>query len=413
MRKSIIVFSILCGVIFFGCDSKERPTESSTTSTEQAEAEDSTFTNDQSTDSILSKPPVNLVDTFYDNFAGLYAGDTNTIKQVIDTAEWPMWLEYSKTFRADFIRADNAIRQGVDRWRDSVLNTKIDQSLDLVYLFSGPDVLYPRLFFPDAQNVYMCALEPVDPLPDYTTFSSARIAQYQQDMKAAFENIVGDSYYITSFMTSELRSEVRGVLPMMLVTAKIKGGTIEEVFFFEPNNEGQIDTASSDTASGVSMKVRYPDNKVQQYIYYSGNLGDEAYGTMMGLDSNQALRTYLNNFPKYNSFVKAASYIPHMTQDFSYAIDVIAQSESIFQDPTGLSCSMVTKDKERTMYIMGTMKEGCKPLSHFDWISFDCLIDYYKNNKALILEEPPFKFGYQKRQGACAPCFNYQLIVKK
>ena len=102
-----------------------------------------------------------------------------------------------------------------------------------------------------------------------------------------------------------------------------------------------------------------------------------------------------------------------MTQDFSYAIDVIAQSESIFQDPTGLSCSMVTKDEERTMYIMGTMKEGCKPLSHFDWISFDCLIDYYKNNKALILEEPLFKFGYQKRQGACAPCFNYQLIVKK
>ena len=44
------------------------------------------------------------------------------------------------------------------------------------------------------------------------------------------------------------------------------------------------------------MKVRYPDNKVQQYIYYSGNLGDEAYGTMMGLDSNQALRTYLNKF---------------------------------------------------------------------------------------------------------------------
>ena len=246
MRKSIIVLSILCGVIFFGCDSKERPTESSTTSTEQAEAEDSTFTNDQSTDRILSKPPVNLVDTVYDNFAGLYAGDTNTIKQVIDTAEWPMWLEYSKTFRADFIRADNAIRQGVDRWRDSVLNTKIDQSLDLVYLFSGPDVLYPRLFFPDAKNVYMCALEPVDPLPDYTTFSSARIAQYQQDMKAAFENIVGDSYYITSFMTSELRSEVRGVLPMMLVTAKIKGGTIEEVFFFEPNNEGQIDTAAVD-----------------------------------------------------------------------------------------------------------------------------------------------------------------------
>ena len=120
-----------------------------------------------------------------------------------------------------------------------------------MYLFSGPDVLYPRLFFPDAKNVYMCALEPVDPLPDYTTFSSARIAQYQQDMKAAFENIVGDSYYITSFMTSELRSEVRGVLPMMLVTAKIKGGTIEEVFFFEPNNEGQIDTASSDTASVI------------------------------------------------------------------------------------------------------------------------------------------------------------------
>ena len=412
MRKSSVILSLLSGMIFFACSTKESPTASGQDSPAPDETQDSTpIVAD--TEIIQEPAPILIVDTFYDNFAGLYAGDTNTIKSVIDTVDWPSWIEYSKKFREGFVRADNALRQGVDLWRDSILNTKIDESLDLVYLFSGPDVLYPRMFFPDADNVYMCALEPVNALPDYTSFSANKVEQYQKDIKAAFENIVGDSYYITSYMSSELRSDVEGVLPMMLVTAKIKGGTIEEVFFFEPDKEGAIDTVENGKANGVSIRVRYPDNEVQQYIYYSGNIGNEEYAGKAGLKANSNLRTYFENFPVHNSFIKAASYIPHNTRGFSIAVDAIYDGEAIFQDPTGIKCSMASRDTSRTMYVMGTMKNGCKPLHHFEWITFDCLISYFRNNKDLILEEPPFKFGYQKRQKECAPCFNYQLIVKK
>lgn len=399
-------------MVFLACSEKESPTTSNQDSSAPVVDQDSTLVVPDTT-SIQVPEPAQIIDTFYDNFAGLYAGDTNTIKAIIDTTDWPSWMEYSKNFREGFVRADNALRQGVDRWRDSVLNTRIDESLDLVYLFSGPDVLYPRLFFPDAKNVYMCALEPVNVLPDYTSFSVQNVAQYQQSIKAAFENIIGDSYYITSYMSSELRSEVEGVLPMMLVTAKIKGGTIEEVFFFEPDKEGAIDTVENGKANGVSIRVRYPDNKVQQYLYYSGNIGNEEYAEKPGLNTNANLRAYFENFPVHNSFIKAASYIPHDTRGFSIAVNAIYDSEAIFQDPTGIKCSMVSQDTSRTMYVMGTMKNGCKPLHHFEWITFDCLISYFRNNKELILEEPPFKFGYQKRQKECAPCFNYQLIVKK
>ena len=412
MIRSSIFLSFLSGIIFCACSAKESSTASSPDSPANVVSRDTTpvVPNVEITQEII---PVQIVDTFYDNFAGLYAGDTNTIKAVIDTADWSSWMEYSKKFREGFVRADNALRQGVDRWRDSVLNSKIDESLDLVYLFSGPDVLYPRLFFPDASNVYMCALEPVNALPDYTSFSVNKVEKYQQDIKAAFENIVGDSYYITSYMSSELRSDVEGVLPMMLVTAKIKGGTIEEVFFFEPDKEGAIDTIENGKANGVSIRVRYPDNKVQQYIYYSGNIGNEEYGGKAGLVANANLRAYFENFPVHNSFIKAASYIPHDTRGFSIAVDAIYNGEAIFQDPTGIKCSMASRDTSRIMYVMGDMKNGCKPLHHFHWITFDCLISYFRNNKDLILEEPPFKFGYQKRQKECAPCFNYQLIVKK
>ena len=143
----------------------------------------------------------------------------------------------------------------------------------------------------------MCALEPVNALPDYPSFSANKVEQYQQDIKAEiFENIVGDSYYITSYMSSELRSDVEGVLPMMLVTAKIKGGTIEEVFFFEPDKEGAIDTIENGKANGVSIRVRYPDNKVQQYIYYSGNIGNEEYAGKAGLKANPNREHILKTF---------------------------------------------------------------------------------------------------------------------
>ena len=201
MRKSGIILSLLSGMIFFACSEKESPTASSPDSPATVETQD-TAPVVPDTEIIQEPIPDRIVDTFYDNFAGLYSGDTNTIKAIIDSADWPFWMEYSKNFRDELVRNDNALRQGVDRWRDSILNSKIDKSLDLVYLFSGPDVLYPRLFFPDARNVYMCALEPVNALPDYTSFSANKVEQYQQDMKAAFENIVGDSYYITSYMLS-------------------------------------------------------------------------------------------------------------------------------------------------------------------------------------------------------------------
>ena len=166
-----------------------------------------------------------------------------------------------------------------------MLNTKIDESLDLVYLFSGPDVLYPRLFFPDASTVYMCALEPVNALPDYPSFSANKVEQYQQDIKAAFENIVGDSYYITSYMSSELRSDVEGVSYDACYRQNQRRNN-EEVFFFEPDKEGAIDTIENGKANGVSIRVRYPDNKVQQYIYYSGNIGNEEYAGKAGLKAN-------------------------------------------------------------------------------------------------------------------------------
>lgn len=365
----------------------------------------------------LLQHPKPLIDTFYNDFAGLYAGDTNTIKALIDSADWPIWMNYSKQFREEFIQKDTSLRKGIDDWRLNVLNPKIDGNLDLLYLFSGPDILYPRLFFPDASSVYMFALEPVELLPNYSAFTLEEEVIYQDEILHAFRNIVGDSYFITDYMEDDLESTlVKGVLPIMLVTAKIKGGTIEEVFFFEPNKNGGMDTITGvleDAANGVSVRVRYPDDKVQQYLYYSGNLGDERYGKLVGLDSNQNLRSYFNQLPQYNGFIKAASYIPHLEKDFSYAIDILSKSESIFQDPTGLSCSMVSEDTSRTMYVMGTMQKGCKPINPFGWVSFDCLIDYHKQYPELKLKEPPFKFGYQKRQKQAKPCFNYQLIVKK
>ena len=83
MRKSSIILSLLSGVIFFACSAKESPTASSPDSPAPVETQDTTPIVPDA--EIIQEPtPVRIVDTFYDNFAGLYAGDTNTIKAIID-----------------------------------------------------------------------------------------------------------------------------------------------------------------------------------------------------------------------------------------------------------------------------------------------------------------------------------------
>ena len=79
---------------------KESPTASGPESPASVESQDTTPVVPD-TEIIQEPAPVRIVDTFYDNFAGLYAGDTNTIKAVIDTADWPSWMEYSENLEGD------------------------------------------------------------------------------------------------------------------------------------------------------------------------------------------------------------------------------------------------------------------------------------------------------------------------
>ena len=66
-------------MIFFACSAKESPTASSPESPAPVESQDTTPVVPD-TEIIQEPAPIRIVDTFYDNFAGLYAGDSNLLR---------------------------------------------------------------------------------------------------------------------------------------------------------------------------------------------------------------------------------------------------------------------------------------------------------------------------------------------
>lgn len=250
------------------------------------------------------------------------------------------YTEFSAAFSKRWHEFDSTRIQQLKGFRENELAKEIKPEPNLFYPFSGPDILYAGLFFPDAEKIVMIGLEPVGTLPDFAAMKGDSVKRYYSQLNTSLNAILKFSFFRTESMNKDLKhSEVDGTIHLLLLFLNGTGNNLvsaKPVTIDSLGRKQYIDSfaalkKSNYKTKGVEIIFITPDNKVKELSYYSLNVVDIA------MDSNRGFRTYLEGLRNFNTYLKGASYLLHKSY-FSVVRNVILNGAStIVQDDSGIA----------------------------------------------------------------------------
>lgn len=210
----------------------------------------------------------------------------------------------------------------------------------IYYPFSGPDSLYPMLFFPRARNYLMAGLEPVGMLPDLNQLSETELSQGLGQLRHSLRAILAFSFFRTLDMQAELKhNRLPGVLPIITLFLHQRGYELRSVstIVLEPNGQTCVvapeDLAYRDPTRIPGVVVRFSrvgESEVRRMVYFQVDLSNE------GLRKSPHYLTWVDALMPRVTYLKAASYLMHNPY-FSTIRDFITrESEIVLQDDSGI-----------------------------------------------------------------------------
>ncbi|NJL14962.1 MAG: hypothetical protein HC913_19505 [Microscillaceae bacterium] len=231
------------------------------------------------------------------------------------------------------------------RWAHQELDSLQKQRpFSVFYPFSGPDFLNVAVVFPQAQTYLLFGLEPMGELPALSRMQGQYLEAYLLNIRQALSEIFQRNYFITVRMGQAFNTNVKGVLPILLVFLARTGHeilSIEAVFL---DNQGQASFLPlGQKAAGLpGLRIRFQaeeegQGQPKELFYFPGDLANAAF------QNKKNLQTFIQSFPRRLTLVKSASYLMH-TSPFSLIRQfILDHTEACVQDDTGLPYAFMKK----------------------------------------------------------------------
>jgi len=211
----------------------------------------------------------------------------------------------------------------------------IEKSL-LFYPFSGPDALAITVFFPHNPTYVLVGLEPPGTLPTPSQLARKNLGSALAAERGTIHSELYRSFFITKQMDSQFRGQVTdGLLaPLLQLLVRTKN-TVLGYRYVELSEAGAIversGTPSGAGNKGVEIDFRADaDQSIHKLFYFSVNLSDEK------LRQNKPFLTFLAGLQGVTSYFKATSYMTHKPQFSIIRDQVLAKSQAILQDDSGI-----------------------------------------------------------------------------
>jgi len=302
------------------------------------------------------------------------------------------WKNYAKEMDKMFSHSTLLRLEKMKNWADSALIR--NQNIKTVfYPFSGPDFLNTNIFYPDADQYIMIAMEPVGSLPDICKMPPDSVKSYLNKINYSLKDIFKRSYFITKEMDKDLRkTKVNGTLPLISLFIKRTGHQIISVQRVGVDSLGKcqfIDSLKNKKTSVSGIKVDFVSsstNKVQSVFYFRTDISDK------GLAKNKGFRKYLSELPQSYSYLKAASYLMHFDEFKTIRSVIFDISSTILQDDSGIAYKYFDKNK----WDIKLYGKYFKPKDEFSYISEPDLEKAYKSSAYRPLG---YSLGYNWRTG--------------
>ena len=298
------------------------------------------------------------------------------------------YTEFSEKFSKRWMNFDSTRIQKLIEFRENELKKQIINESTLFYPFSGPDVLYADLFFPDVEKFILIGLEPVGSPPEFQNFKGDSLKRYYEKLNTSLNAILKFSFFRTHSMQQDLKNvEVNGTIHLLFLFLSRTGNNLvsaKPVSIDSLGNKEYISSfeelkLSKYKSKGVEIVYLTPENKVKELNYFSLNLMDAS------LEKDKGFTTYLENLKNFNTYLKGASYLLHKTY-FSFVRNIILNgANTVVQDDSGIALRYFSKsDAGWDFKLYG---EYTKPVSLFRNA-------YQKNLDSLYKKEGATPLGF-------------------
>lgn len=203
----------------------------------------------------------------------------------------------------------------------------------LFYPFSGPDFLFAQAFFPRAETMVMCGLEPAEGLPMMNQLSPAEVSAGLGTLRTAISSVIQFSFFITKDMRNDLQaSRFKGVLPVLLVFMARSGHAVESVDAIRISGDGSpvITPVEAGSAPGLMIRCRSPLGGLVRVFYVRQNLADDS------LKSGGPFLAFVRQVAPGVAFTKSASYLMHESYFSTIRNHLLNERSGLVQDPSGV-----------------------------------------------------------------------------
>ncbi|NOS91482.1 MAG: hypothetical protein HOP30_06145 [Cyclobacteriaceae bacterium] len=401
MKK--ILFVIVVGVCFiWSCGSPKETTEESTKDS-VVEKVDTLAEVPAVKESVAAPVAAIEKDTVLDNAARFIAG----LPQLSESSfkklqEDKYWKEYQASMDANWKKMYDSRLSKMKAWEENTFSKSIHDSLTLFYPFSGPDFLHAFYLFPRAKTYVLAALEPIREVVPLDTISEKNRDAFLDSLGVSLRDIFNKSYFITTHMEKDLK-QVKGVLPPLYFFIERSGHELLSQKFItldDARNEVEIKGSQIHWKKTPAVKLVFRDRATQEVktlYYFSVSISNG------GLKERPNFISFVKNRAPFNTFVKSASYLMHKDVFTEIKKLIIANSNHVFQDDTGIPYKNFKNKLEWSGVFYG---DYIKPVSDFSSELYQADLD--SAYKAGGKKDLPFSLGYHwstKKQ-------NYMLFSK-
>ena len=346
-------------------------------------------------DSVEVQPKVDSIihlNPYYNDISLFIAGlPIDSLSRFINISKSSEFIEYGKTIEKTFSRFRRKKMYNLELWRDSTLNDINATTEDVLYPFSGPDIIYAYSILPKARNYYLFGLEPVGIIPNIENYNPGSLPTLFKSINTSISDNLNLSFFITKKMKVELSApEIKGTVPILLFFMSRMNLHIQDIVPVSLDEDGSIVrdingngyTTTKTFKNGVDITfIRPNENKLSHVYYFSLNINNSGFvnSPQLGLFINS-----LNN--KTTTLVKSSSYCMH-TEKYSTIRDLLLnKSDNIIEDDSGIPYALFNQN----VWDINLYGSYSKPVDVFE--SF--MQEDYKTAFQESSHPINFRFGY-------------------
>ena len=337
--------------------------------------------------------PKNITALF---LAGMDLPPNNNLEKFTQTA-------FYKSYKTGFATGwDRFQKPNLDKmrnwWKEKITLT---YNKDILYPFSGPDIMNVLAFFPDGSSYIMFGLEPVGTVPIPYDKSDAELINGLNAIRKSLHTIFSVNFFKTIELTEDIKNNsFCGISAFLMVflakcgytVIDAKNVTIDKESALVPweASDAKINWRNppvSQRIPGIEVSFNKGEGKTQVVRYFNLNVIDE------NLKKLPNFIPYITKNTSYATILKSASYLMHNDNiKFTKIREaIIDSSDFIIQDDSGIPI----KYFKRNEWIVDLHGVYTMPIPLFSNKYQRDLKEAYKSSTGIV----PFSYGYNYKIG--------------